>query len=521
MSPKKLNGKHMSLTTTREAFAQSITQNPIVSVCREVFADSDTPASIYRKVAASRPGTFLLESAEQGGVWTRFSFVGAGSFGVLGEAGGKAHWQPSPGSVMTEERLLSGGVSHLEPLAAVDAVYTAWKADQAPGLPPLTSGFVGYVGWDTIRQIEDLPDPGFGPAEVPVQGLSFVSELIVIDHREGSVVLIANVVTDNGQADVANSWNEAQVRLDALQQQLAVATPAPIGVLDRMIPSEATRVTSESDYLEMAQETIDRITAGDAAQVVVSQRFDHPCTADPLDVYRVLRHLNPSPYLYLLSYEDNEGVPFSVVGSSPEALITVNGGRVITHPIGGSRPRGETLIEDLQLEKDLLDDQKEVDEHVMLVDLSKRDLAEFCSADSITVSDFMRIERYSHIMHIVSTVEGELAPEETPVSALRATFPAGTLSGDPKPRALAVIDELETHSRGVYGGVVGYFGLGGDADLAIAIRTATIREGIATVQAGGGIVQASVPEMEDQECRNKAAAPLRAVAIANTLTNVA
>lgn len=510
----------MNLTTTRAAFDVAATTNPIVSVCREVFADSDTPASIYRKVAASKPGTFLLESAEQGGVWTRFSFVGAGTFGVLSERDGAAFWQETPGSAMSEQRLLPGGLSGREPLEAVHAAYEHWKAEQVPGLPPLTSGFVGYIGWDTIRQIEELPAPDFGPANVPVQGLSFVSELIVIDHREGSVVLIANVLTDELDAPhaVDDAWADAQRRLDALQAALSQSAESPVATIDRTVETQAERVTPEAEYLRLAQETIDRIRAGEAGQVVVSQRFDSVCEADPLDVYRVLRHLNPSPYLYLLSHVGHDGVPFSVVGSSPEALITVNGGRVITHPIGGSRPRGTDASDDLRLEKELLADEKERTEHEMLVDLSKRDLSTFCAPESVHVSDLMRIERYSHVMHIVSTVEGQLRESESPVSALRATFPAGTLSGDPKPVALAMIDELETASRGVYGGVVGYFGFGGDADLAIAIRTATIRDGLATVQAGGGIVADSVPQSEDQECRNKAAAPLRAVAIAGTLS---
>lgn len=508
----------MTLTTTQAFFNQSITTNRVVPVCREIFADSDTPASIYRKVAASRPGTFILESAEQGGVWTRFSFVGAGSFGVLGEHQGRATWTPSEGSALTEDRLLPGGVSQLEPLEALDAVYTAWESDQVEGLPPLTSGFVGYIGWDTIRQIETLPEPDFGPAEVPVQGLMFVSELIVIDHREGSVVLIANVLADDESMDAEAAWNDAQKRLDNLQEKLAAPSPSPLGKINRTVEPSATRVTPQDRYLEDVRSAISRINDGDIEQVVISQRFDHVCTAEPLEVYRVLRHLNPSPFLYMLSLVDNGGVPFSVVGSSPEALITVNEGTVLTHPIAGTRRRGVDLADDQRLEKELLADEKERAEHVMLVDLSEFDLGKVCAPGSVVVSDFMRIERFSNVMHIVSTVEGELDEGQTPISALRATFPAGTLSGSPKPTALQIIDELEPVSRGVYGGVVGYFGLGGSADLAIAIRTATIREGIATVQAGGGIVAASKPELEDLECRNKAAAPLRAVAIANTLT---
>ncbi len=488
----------MSLTTTRAAFDAARDSHAVIPVCREIFADADTPVGIYRKVAASRPGTFLLESAEQGGVWTRFSFVGAGSFGVLGERDGRAHWAQDRAFDVPAERLLPGGVDALAPVEALSALYERWRSPQVAGLPPLASGFVGYLGWETVRQFEKLehgPSTGSG---LPTQGLSFVSELVVIDHREGSVVLLANVLNDaalgdpapHGAAGSADAqWADAQTRLDALQAALAAPERSPLNIVD-----------------------------GDIFQVVPSQRFDQTCTADPLDVYRVLRHLNPSPYLYLLQLEDAAGEPFSVVGSSPEALVTVQeGGHVLTHPIAGSRPRGASIEEDQQYERDLLADEKERAEHLMLVDLARNDLLRVCEPGSVEVTEFMRIERFSHIMHIVSSVEGQKRPEANPVDVFRATFPAGTLSGAPKPRALQIIDELEPVQRGVYGGVVGYFGLGGAADLAIAIRTATIKNGIAMVQAGAGVVADSVPETEDAECRSKAAAPLRAVAIANTL----
>lgn len=510
----------MSLTTTREAFEEARKGNPVISVCREVFADADTPVSIFRKVAGSRPGTFLLESAEQGGVWTRFSFVGAGSFGVLGESNGQAHWQPSPASELNENRLLPGGVSELQPLEALQKAYEHWSSEQVEGLPPLASGFVGYLGWETIRQLEKL---GVGPTtgpDLPSQGLSFVSELVVIDHREGAVVLLANVINDELSPPAEEQWRDAQLRLDSLQQALAAPISSPLGVLDRDAQAQAQRFTSEEKYLADVATVQQHIVDGDIFQVVLSQRFDHSCTAEPLDVYRVLRHLNPSPFLYLLNLVDRENRPFAVVGSSPEALITVGEGRVLTHPIAGSRPRGSDIEQDQQFERELLADEKERAEHLMLVDLSRNDLLKVCDPDSVEVTEFMRIERFSHIMHIVSTVEGALAEEENAITALRATFPAGTLSGAPKPMALRIIDELEPVKRGVYGGVVGYFGFGGAADLAIAIRTATIRDGVAMVQAGGGIVADSVPEMEDQESRDKAAAPLRAIAIANSLTNL-
>ncbi|MGD9606617.1 MAG: anthranilate synthase component I [Leucobacter sp.] len=516
----------MTLTTSRAAFDAARSTRTVISVCREVFADADTPVSIYRKVAADRPGTFLLESAEQGGVWTRFSFVGAGSFGVLTERDGAAAWVPEAGKNVDEDRLLPGGLEGLAPAEALRAVTERWRQAPDPALPPLASGFVGYLGWETVRQFERLPDgPEEGPG-LPSQGLSFVSELVVIDHREGSVVLLANVLNEDRQEDPGAAWadaawEDAQARLDALQAALAAPVPSPLGTLDREALPSPRRLTPEIEYLAGVERSKRYIVDGDIFQVVLSQRFDQECTAEPLDVYRVLRHLNPSPYLYLLQLEDEEGRPFAVVGSSPEALVTVQeDGHVMTHPIAGSRPRGATVDEDLQHERELLADEKERAEHLMLVDLARNDLLRVCEPSSVEVTEFMRIERFSHIMHIVSTVEGRLSQGRNAVDALRATFPAGTLSGAPKPRALQIIDELEPVQRGVYGGVVGYFGLSGAADLAIAIRTATIRDGVAMVQAGGGIVADSVPELEDQESRNKAAAPLRAVAIANTLSRL-
>ena len=524
----------MTLTTTRAAFDAARASHAVIPVCREVFADADTPVGIYRKVAASRPGTFLLESAEQGGVWTRFSFVGAGSFGVLGEREGRAHWAPGAGSDgdicgIDEQRLLPGGVGGLAPVEALRAVYERWRAPQVEGLPPLASGFVGYLGWETVRQFERLEHgPSEGPG-LPTQGLSFVSELVVVDHREGSVVLLANVLNDGALGDPESAtatadeqWADAQARLDRLQRALATPVASPLGELDRGAMPEPRRVWGIDGYKAAVERAKQYIVDGDIFQVVPSQRFDQECTADPLDVYRVLRHLNPSPYLYLLQCEDAAGRPFAVVGSSPEALVTVQeSGHVMTHPIAGSRPRGTTVDEDQQHERELLADDKERAEHLMLVDLARNDLLRVCDPSSVGVTEFMRVERFSHIMHIVSTVEGVLRDGQNPVDALRATFPAGTLSGAPKPRALQIIDEFEPVQRGVYGGVVGYFGLGGAADLAIAIRTATIRDGIAMVQAGGGIVADSVPELEEQESRNKAAAPLRAIAIANPLRELA
>lgn len=498
---------------TREGYNELLDSHRVISVTRVVFADSDSPVSIYRKVAKSRPGSFLLESAEQGGIWTRFSFVGCGSFGVLTEHDGMASWIPYG---LPESRLLPVPVSSLSPLDALDAVYDAWASPAPLGLPPLAGGFVGFVGWETVGQLEKLSNAAQSSVPIPTQALSFVSELIVIDHKAGALILIANVLNDT-DVDHDIQWQDAQRRLDALGDALVNASGAPLATVDSEISNDVHAQTTQEEFLSAVEVAKQHIVDGDVFQVVLSQRFDVECHADPLDVYRMLRHLNPSPYLYHLSFETNDGSPFAIVGSSPEALVTVQSGRVMTHPIAGSRPRGDSVDEDQSLETELLADQKERAEHLMLVDLSRNDLLKVCQPASVEVSEFMRVERFSHIMHIVSTVEGDLDPSFSAIDVFRATFPAGTLSGAPKPRSLEIIGELEHLQRGVYGGVVGYFGLAGDADLAIAIRTATIKDGMAYVQAGAGIVADSVPLSEYQECRNKAAAPLRAVSLANGL----
>jgi anthranilate synthase component 1 len=273
----------------------------------------------------------------------------------------------------------------------------------------------------------------------------------------------------------------------------------------------------KDDFFAMVDRAKQHITDGDVFQVVLSQRFDAELTATPLEVYRVLRSLNPSPYMYLLECEGADGVAYQVVGSSPEALVTVKKGRVYSHPIAGSRPRGKTPDADIAIAEELLADKKEQAEHLMLVDLARNDLSKVCEAGSVDVTQFMEVERFSHIMHLVSSVEGTLASGMGPVDVFRATFPAGTLSGAPKPRALEIIDTLEPHQRGIYGGVVGYFGHNGDTDLAIAIRTVWLSGNVATVQAGAGIVADSVNHLEYQETHHKAAAPLRAVLSANNL----
>ncbi|MET1015705.1 MAG: anthranilate synthase component I [Leifsonia flava] len=502
-------------TTTREAFDALTPDHRVIPVIRELFADAESPVAIYRKLTGGRPGSFLLESAEQGGIWSRYSFVGVNSFGVLTQHDDAVRWISATESA---DRIL-GDIAGLAPLEVLGQVYTRWQTAPVDGHPPLTGGLVGFIGWEAVRQLEHLPNRPPADYEVPGQAFAFVADLVVLDHRFGTVSLIASVLND-GQTTTDAAWADAQSRLDALQAALAAPSEPALAIVDLSTPADPTHRVPRADYEDAVERSKHYVREGDVFQVVISQRFDHPAEAHPLDVYRVLRSLNPSPYMYLLSLEDVAGEAYWIVGSSPESLVKVQDGRTFTHPIAGSRPRGANPEEDADLEKELLADAKERAEHLMLVDLARNDLSRVCTAGTVEVTEFMRVERFSHIMHIVSSVEGDLAPGRTAIDAFRATFPAGTLSGAPKPRALEIIDELEPAQRGVYGGVVGYFGFGGDADLAIAIRTAVIAGGVAHVQAGAGLVADSDPATEYEESRTKAAAPLRAVAIANAMTRV-
>lgn len=502
----------MTSTSRLELDAAIAAGHRVIPVVRELFADQETPLGVYRKLADGRPGTFLLESADQGGHWSRWSFVGVASFGVLTEHAGRAVWQDLG---LPAERVL-GEDAPDGPLDVLRHVYERWATPRVDGHPPLTGGLVGYIGWEAIRQIEHLPDAPPADYAVPGQALAFVSELVALDHRSGRISLIATVLGD-GEPDADALWAGAQDRLDALQRRLGEPTDPWLGELDTTAaPHPVARVAAE-DYRAAVVRSKEFIRDGDVFQVVISQRFDHPVDASPFDVYRVLRTLNPSPYMYLTAFRSPTGQDVAVVGSSPEALVKVQGTRVYMHPIAGSRPRGATPERDGELADELLADPKERSEHLMLVDLARNDLSKVCDAGTVEVTEFLQVERFSHIMHLVSSVEGDLRSDATPIDVFRATFPAGTLSGAPKPRALEIIDELEPAQRGVYGGVVGYIDFAGDTDLAIAIRTATIVDGTAHVQAGAGLVADSDPQTELEESENKAAAPLRAVAVANAL----
>ncbi|RNF81619.1 anthranilate synthase component I [Streptomyces botrytidirepellens] len=495
-------------TMDLETFRKLAADRRVIPVTRKLLADGDTPVGLYRKLAAERPGTFLLESAENGRSWSRYSFVGVRSSATLTERDGRTHWLGTPPVGVPTEG---------DPLAAlratVETLHTPRDLGGLVHLPPFTGGMVGYLGYDVVRRLEKIGEHGRDDLRLPELTMLLTSDLAVLDHWDGTVLLIANAINHNDlDTGVDEAYADAVARLDAMAADLVrpVATD-PTALPPSEVP-EYTALWGGPDFMTAVDDIKERIRAGEAFQVVPSQRFETPCSASALDVYRVLRATNPSPYMYLFRFDG-----FDVVGSSPEALVKVEDGSAMLHPIAGTRPRGATPQEDAALAEELMADPKERAEHLMLVDLGRNDLGRVCEPGSVEVVDFMSVERYSHVMHIVSTVTGKLAEGRTAFDVLTACFPAGTLSGAPKPRAMQIIEELEPSRRGLYGGCVGYLDFAGDSDTAIAIRTALLRDGTAYVQAGAGIVADSDPVAEDAECRNKAAAVLRAVHAANRL----
>ena len=486
----------------------------VVPVVRRLLGDGWTPVAVYAALAESRPGTFILESAEPDGTRSRYSFVGVRSQASLTITGDTARWSGD----------VPSGLGDGDPLDTIKAALEVLASEHIDGLPPLTGGLVGALGWDIVRQWEPrLPMAAERELDVPDALLLLATDLAILDHVDGSVWLVANAVnTDAQPTGIDQAYRAAVGRIDAMEGALASAPRLSAMAIDANRAEGSVRDRSAvGEYEKMVKYAKEAIRDGDVFQVVPSQRFDAECHASAFDVYRVLRTLNPSPYMYYLECEDADGRQFAIVGASPESLVTVKNRSVLTFPIAGSRPRGATPELDKALEAELRADPKEAAEHVMLVDLSRNDLVKVCEPTSVEVVEFMAVNRYSHIMHICSTVVGKLEHDATALDAFKATFPAGTLSGAPKPRAIALIDELEPVRRGFYGGAIGYFDFAGNMDLAIAIRTALIANGVAHVQAGAGIVADSVPATEARETRDKAAAMLRAVSRANLLVRSA
>jgi anthranilate synthase component I len=494
----------VTVEPTREEFVGLARTHGVVPVRREVLADLETPLSVYVKLARG-PGTFLLESAEHGERWGRFSFVGFDPFLVLRGRDGRVEWEGTPPAAAV------GATGPFDALARVTG------ALRAPTLPdvPLHGGAVGYIGYDAVREVERIPDTGRDDLGLADVVMLFPRHVVAFDHLRQVLTVVTNVVTaDVDEADLGERYDEAVAATDAVVERLAGALPdaRPVSPPEREPGPPAPSNLEPGAYQRMVERVQEFIRAGDTFQTVVSQRFALPTAASAFDVYRVLRVINPSPYLYLLDLGETQ-----IVGSSPEALVQVHGRHVETWPIAGTRRRGATPDEDHALEAELIEDDKERAEHVMLVDLARNDLGRVCEIGTVTVEQMMKVERFSHVMHLTSAVTGRLRDGLGPVDVLRSVFPAGTVSGAPKVRAMEIIDELEPTRRGPYAGAVGYVDFAGNLDACITIRTVVMHGGTAYVQAGAGIVADSRPDAEEQETRSKAGAVIAAVRAAEHL----
>ena len=485
---------------SREEFHALAQDYTVVPVWREVLADLETPVSAFAKLVGDGEG-FLLESVEHAERWGRFSFIGRDPVLTL----------VARGSDVTVTGELPAGVpTDQGALAALEALLAHHRAPTFPDLPPFHGGVVGYLGYDVVREIERLPDIPADPVGWPDAVLALTGHVTAFDHFRQRLFLIENVFTDvtMDAATLDDAYDRAVARIDALVGELArplpytPSAPPPDGLTE--VPP-FTRSMSSPQYQRAVEVAREHILAGDIFQVVLAQRFDLEGTYDPFAVYRVLRQVNPSPYMYLVRHAEA-----TLVGSSPEPLVQVTDGRVVSRPIAGTRFRGRSEEHDRRLAAELSEDPKERAEHVMLVDLARNDVGRVVSFGSEQMDELMTLERYSHVMHLTSQVSGDLAPGKSAVDVLRATFPAGTVSGAPKVRAMEIIDELEPVKRGPYAGVVGYLDFSGNLDTAIAIRTMVWRGDRASVQAGAGIVADSDVELEDLECHNKARALLTA-----------
>ena len=490
----------------------------VIPIVESLFSSGITPLGAFESLTQMQPGSFLLESAEHG-VWSRYSFVGLEARGFLKQEFGEPTRWVSDGNFTA----LPKNLPQQLPVGALDAlelVQAAWNSPVIGNLPPLTSGLVGALAWDSVREVEILPNRKPMAYEVPVLNFILMRNLLVFDHQLSRIQVVSNLfIEGQTESELKEDYERALGQLGQLKERLAKPALSYLAELTEVATLEAKPNQTQQSFTHTVKQAQKHVEAGDVFQVVLSQRFDRVTESSPLDVYRALRSINPSPYMYHINLSDSYGV-YSIVGSSPEALVKVFDNQAIMHPIAGSKPRGKSFEEDIELADSLLSDEKERAEHLMLVDLARNDLLKVCNPKSVNVTEFMKIHKFSHIQHLVSTVEGNLNAGSSVVDVFRATFPAGTLSGAPKPRALEIIDDLESENRGLFGGVVGYFDFAGNADLAIAIRTALMRDGVAHVQAGAGIVLDSDPVSEFNETKSKAAVILHAIDVADSLRRI-
>ncbi|MFC1983457.1 anthranilate synthase component I [Chloroflexota bacterium] len=461
----------------------------LIPIYREIVADLETPVSAFLKV--NQGGySFLLESVEGGQQLARYSFIGTEPYRVL--------------TIKGEDKT--------DPLPLIAEELNKYKIVPVSGLPRFCGGAVGYLAYETITRFEELPSPDHDPLGVPESLFMFVNTMLVFDHVTHKIKVLSHVHLDG---DIEAAYQKAVDKIDNLVERLSQPLP-----LSQRTQTSNQRVNnyklssnfSKDEFAASVLKIKKYITEGEAIQVVLSQRLAQPTDVAPFEIYRALRTINPSPYMFFLDFTD-----FQIIGASPEILVRVEDGAVITRPLAGTRPRGKSPAEDTMLEQELRSDEKERAEHIMLVDLGRNDIGRVSEPGTVGVSELMDVERYSHVMHLVTHVQGKLRRDMTSFDALRACFPAGTVSGAPKIRAMEIIAELEPEKRGPYAGAVGYFSFSGNMDMAIAIRTMVMTKGIAYTQAGGGIVYDSVPEREYEESMNKARALLTAINQAENL----
>jgi anthranilate synthase component I len=499
----------MEYSPSLKEFQQLATQGNLVPVTCRLLADFETPLSAYQKIRGQGE-SFLFESVEGGEHIGRYSFVGCNPRATIRQTGNKVDVLES-GKVI-ESHTIGKGVR--DGLEVIERTLQKYRAVSCPELPRFTGGAVGFIGYEFIHDVEPVvPRPPKDDLHTPTMYFMVADELLIFDRVNQTITVLVNAVVDQ-HGSTSDAYDDAIAeieRLVALLEQPTQHVPVIVPKETPSMPFESN--VSQEKFFENVSRAKKYITSGDIIQVVGSQRFSTAVRAQPLDIYRAARSINPSPYMFLLELDG-----FSLVGASPEIHVRCEDRKVEIRPIAGTRARGKTAEEDAGNEKELLADPKERAEHVMLVDLARNDLGRVCDFGSVHVKDLMIIERYSHVMHIVSQVEGKLSADRTPYDLMRATFPAGTLSGAPKVRAMQIISELEQTQRGPYGGCVGYFSFNGNLDCCITIRTALIKDGKAHVQAGGGWVNDSTPEAEYQETVNKAKAMLKAVALAESFT---
>ena len=482
---------------TLDEFRARASHRRVIPVWQKLVADDLTPVALFDQLCRDRAGTFLLESA-QAGAQGRWSIVGVRSDATLTSRAGEARWSG---------RDIAGLDRHGSPLTLLHDALRELATEPDPDLPPFQAGLVGFLGYDIVRHLERLPEHTVDDLHIPELLFLLTSEVAILDHQQGELWLVANAINWDGLPErVDQAYERAVQAIDEMRARVSDARRPLTATPTEPVAPSIRRQRTSAEFEAIVRQAQEETAAGEAFQIVASQRVDIPTSAHPFDVYRALRTTNPSPYMYYLNLDE-----FSIVGASPEALVQVRDGVATTRPIAGSRPRGATPHEDRQLAEELVADEKERAEHIMLVDLGRNDLGRICQPGSVVVEEMLEVHRYSHIMHLEAAVTGKLRPECSALDAVLACFPAGTLSGAPKVRAMEIIEQLELTRRGLYGGVVGYLDFAGNAEVAIAIRTAVIADGIAHVQAGAGVVKDSVPAAEDAECSHKARAVVAAI----------